>query len=155
MTDEPKKHRAAPAPKGLAAGGRALWKAIATEHDLDAMQKVQLTEACRQKDRLDELDQIIHGKGVLELMRFRTHERWDEEGDRTVLVEVKFDSVIDRANSTANTMKQLLAALRLPDSSSGKRPQVRGPRGAQAPSQPGGKGSVSSIDRHRERSTGS
>jgi hypothetical protein len=99
---------------------------------------VQLEEACRAKDRLDELDGIIHGKGVLDLMRFRLHESWGDEGDRTVLVEVKFDNVISTANATANLLKQLLAAMRLPDAATGKRPQFRGPRGAQQPSVPGG-----------------
>ena len=141
------------APEGLGAGGRHLWGAIAGEHELDAVQLAQLEEACRAKDRLDELDSIIHGKGVLDLMRFRLHESWGEDGDRTVSVTVKFDNVITTANATANLMKQLLAALRLPDPQSGKKPQYRGPRGAQKPTTPGGK--VSSLDRARARKTGS
>ena len=41
-------------PVGLAAGGRALWRDITANHpDLDPQQLVQLTEACRAKDRLD------------------------------------------------------------------------------------------------------
>ena len=40
-------------------------------------------------------------------------------------------------NATANQMKQMLAALRLPDQD-GRRPQYRGARGSQAPSVPGG-----------------
>lgn len=150
MSDTTTKHRAAPVPKDLAAGGRAFWRAIAADHDLDAQQKLQLTEVCRLKDRLDELDRIIQGKGVLNLMRFRVGDIFeDDDGERRVTVTVKFDSAIDRANATANTMKQLLAAMRLPDEVTGKRPQKRGPRGAQKPTQPGGK--VSSMDRHRRR----
>ena len=138
------------APQDLAPGGRKLWSAIVADHELDPSQLVQLEEACRAKDRLDEFDSIIHGKGVLNLMRFRLREHWDEEGDRTVAVEVKFDSVITQANATANLMKQLLAALRLPDSETGRRPQFRGPRGAQKPSTPGGASAkVSSLDRAR------
>ena len=41
-----------------------------------------------------------------------------------------------------------MAALRLPDAA-GRKPQYRGPRGAQAPTVPGGK--VSSLDRARAR----
>jgi hypothetical protein len=137
------------APSGLQAGGRSLWKAITEAHELDAAQLVQLTEACRQKDRLDEMDRIIHGKGVLELMRFRVGDIFHSDDEKRVNVVVKFDAVIDRANATANAMKQLLAALRLPDEQTGKRPQYRGPRGAVAPQQPGGASKVSSLDRAR------
>lgn len=145
-------HVPAPAPDGLAPGGLALWKSIAAGHDLDPTQLVQLTEACRQKDRLDEMDRIIHGKGVLNLMQFRVGDVFDVEAERKVTVSVKFDAIIDRANTTANAMKQLLAALRLPDEQSGKRPQRRGPRGAVKPQQPGGK--VSSLDRARAAKSG-
>lgn len=109
--------------KGLATGGQSLWDAITAEHDLDPVQQVQLLEACRMKDRLDELDSIIQGKGVLNLMQLRVGEVFDPE---RVTVTVKFDAVLAQANSTANTMKQLLAALRLPDEVTGKRPQQRG-----------------------------
>ena len=138
-------------PTGLGPGGRALWRAITGAHELDAVQLVQLTEACRQKDRLDEMDRIIHGTGVLELMRFRVGDVFGDGDEQRVNVVVKFDAVIDRANATANTMKQLLAALRLPDEQTGKKPQYRGPRGAVAPQQPGGSPKVSSLDRARQR----
>jgi len=143
-------------PNGLAAGGRALWDAITGDHELDPVQIAQLTEACRTKDRLDEFDSIIHGKGVLELMRFRVLGQYhqDAEGDGHLTVEVKFDNVISTANATANLLKQLLAALRLPDETSGKRPQFRGPRGAQKPTVPGGAGKVSSLERARAAKSG-
>ncbi len=145
-------HTPAPPPAGLAPGGLALWTAIADDHLLDAVQLVQLTEACRQKDRLDEMDRIIAGKGVLNLMQFRVSDVFHSEDEKRVIVNVKFDSVIDRANTTANGMKQLLAALRLPDEATGKKPQFRGPRGAQKPTVPGGK--VSSLDRARAAKSG-
>ena len=112
-------------PDGLDVGGRALWDAIADEHDLDAAQLVQLEEACRAKDRLDRLNEVLA-----------------EDIDGRVLAQ---------ANNTANLMKQLLAALRLPDPQTGKKPQYRGPRGAQRPSVPSG---VSSLDRARAAKTG-
>lgn len=112
------------APTGFRAGGHALWRAITDEHgDLDPSQVAQLTEACRAKDRLDELDRVLRGDV----------ESWG--------------GALRQANDTANMMKQLLAALRLPDAVSGKRPQYRGPRGVQQPSVPGGQ--VSSLDRAR------
>ncbi len=137
-------------PQSLGTAGRKLWRSIVAIHSLDPMQLVQLEEACRAKDRLDEFDSIIHGKGVLNLMRFRLHESFDENGTYAS-VEVRFDSVITQANATANLMKQLLAALRLPDAA-GKRPQQRGgARGAYTTGAPTGDGKVSSLDRARAR----
>jgi hypothetical protein len=115
----------ADAPKNLAAGGRRLWDEITDAHTLNATQVVQLEEACRAKDRCDLLDSML-AEGM----------------DSTLLKD---------ANATANLMKQLLAALRLPDEN-GKVPQYRGPRGAQKPSVSGGK--VSSLDRARARAKG-
>lgn len=125
-------------PTGLRAGGRALWKSIADEHELDAPQLVQLTEACRAKDRLDKLDALLRGDVDVWAEVYTNPDGFP--------VSLRIDAALQRANDTANLLKQLLAALRLPDAS-GKRPQRRGPRGAQAPSVPGGK--VSSLDRAR------
>lgn len=127
-------------PTGLAAGGRALWKSITEDHVLDATQLVQLTEACRAKDRLDKLDQILRADvdtwATLVL---------DVRSDGQVF-ELRMTQALTQANATANVMKQLLAALRLPDEQ-GRKPQFRGARGVQKPSVPGGK--VSSLDRAR------
>ncbi len=128
-------------PSGLGDGGRALWDGVTKDHpELDAMQVAQLTEACRMKDRCDKLDELLRGNVDV----------WAELvlGIDGAAYELRITSALDKANATANTMKQLLAALRLPDAE-GKRPQQRPPRGAQAPSIPGG--NVSSIDRARSR----
>lgn len=146
MTDTPKNSQSPPA--GLGSGGRALWRAIAKDHVLDGMQRVQLTEACRAKDRLDKLDAALRGDGDTWM-----HLARDIFGDGNVY-ELRITNALGKANETANVMKQLLAALRLPDADSGKRPQQRGPRGAQKPTIPGGAtepGKVSSIERARER----
>lgn len=97
------------------------------------------------KDRCDKLDAVLRGDVST----------WTEivtsEG---VPVSLQVSGALSKANETANTMKQLLAALRLPDLASGRRPQARGPRGAQKPSQPGGAGkgaTVSSMERARAR----
>ncbi len=137
-------------PTGLAGRGRRLWREITTAHELDSVQVVMLEECCRSADRLDELDSIIHGKGVLELMRFRVPDAVDDDG--VVTVEVKFDSVLSEARQQQNVFKQLLVSLRLPDEA-GKKPQQRGARGAYAPS--GEKaGKVSSMERARARKSG-
>jgi hypothetical protein len=116
----------------LGEGGKALWESITEDHELDAGQLVQLEEACRIKDRCDALDRAVR---LLE-----------SEGDLK-----DYLSAVAQANASANQMKQLLAALRLPDPQTGKRPQYRGPRGAQKPTVPGG-AKVSSIERARQRS---
>ena len=134
-------------PVGLADGGRALWSAIADEHELDAVQQVQLLEACRAKDRLDRLDAILRGDATT-WARLAHHARDD-------VYEIRIDQALTQANATANQMKQLLAALRLPDPVTGKRPQYRGPRGAQAPTVPGGKGgTVTALEKLRRASGG-
>lgn len=131
-------------PTGLDSGGRMLWKSITTDHvGLDAPQLVQLEEACRAKDRLDRLDKLL--RGDVETWMRLTHRTQTED------YELKIDAALAQANATANVMKQLLAALRLPDEKTGKRPQYRGARGAQKPSTPGGK--ISSLDRARAAKT--
>lgn len=143
---DPKKPTVPRAPTGLKAGGRSLWKAVVDVHHLDGLQLVQLTEACRQKDRLDKLDAVLRGDVST----------WTEivtDSDGTP-VSLMVSGVLSKANETANTMKQLLAALRLPDEATGARPQRRGPRGAQKPTVAGGAtvpGKVSSLDRARAR----
>lgn len=132
------------APSGLGSGGRTLWAAIDADHDLDATQLVQLEEACRAKDRCDRLDSLLRG----DLDSWLSIQEFDD-GRPAVLV---ISSALTQANATANLMKQLLAALRLPDGQTGKRPQYRGPRGAQKPTVPGGK--VSSLDRARAAKSG-
>lgn len=120
------------APVGLGSGGRSLWRKITGDHELDAAQAVQLEEACRAKDRLDKLDELLRGdvdtwaRLVVDV---------NSDGD---VFELRITQALPQANATANLMKQLLAALRLPDEATGKRPQYRGPRGAQAPTVPGG-----------------
>ena len=125
-------------PAGLGTGGRSLWKAVTDDHDLNAPQRVTLEEACRAKDRLDKLDEIL--RGDVDTWATLVHDL------RTEDYELKIDGALSQANATANLMKQLIAALRLPDESSGKRPQRRGPRGAYAPSKPS---KVSSLERAR------
>ena len=96
------------------------------------------------KDRLDKLDELLRG----DVSAWASIESSDG-GQPSVLV---INSALDKANTTANVMKQLLAAMRLPDAS-GRRPQQRGPRGAYGAQVAGGKGSgkVSSLDRARAR----
>jgi len=83
--------------------GMAL-RALVTD-DMDVRTRALLIEAARTADRLDDLDEIIHGKGVLELLRFRLS---DDEGR---VAEVKFDGVLAEARQQAGTLKALLVTL--------------------------------------------
>jgi hypothetical protein len=130
-------------PDGLRSGGLALWSAITGEHDLDAGQLVQLEEACRAKDRCDQLDEVLRGDSDT-WMRLVRDIRADGE-----VFELRMTQALTQANATANLMKQLLAAIRLPDPVTGKKPQHRGARGSY---KPGGK--VSSLDRARAAKSG-
>ena len=133
-------------PAGLSAGGRSLWKSVTDAHDLDAVQEVTLLEACRSKDRLDKLDEVLRGD----------EETWMRliKDDRSEYHELKIDAALASANTTANLLKQLLAALRLPDEE-GKKPQQRGgARGAYAATPKSGPSKVSSLDRARAAKTG-
>lgn len=107
-------------PEGLAGGGSALWQAVVEVHDLDAGQLVTLEQACRMKDRCDELAVVVAEAGA------------DSKAH-------------DREQSASASLARLIAALRLPDEA-GKRPQRRGIRGVQQPSKVG---SVSSLERAR------
>lgn len=132
-------------PSGLSTGGSELWVSVTADHDLDATQLVTLTEACRAKDRLDKLDELLRGEADT-WMRL-THRLQTDD------YELKIDAALSGANATANLLKQLLASLRLPDKVSGARPQQRGGgRGAYAPQGKGGK--VSSLDAARARAAG-
>lgn len=102
-------------PVALGTGGLALWDAITGLHDLDPAQEAVLTEACRAKDRLDRLDGMIRS------------------GSQEWAGNLVVNDPARHAVRTADTMKKLLAALRLPDPVTGRRPQYRGARGVQLP----------------------
>ena len=130
------------APALLNDGGRALWASLlaqdaALAEELNPNRMVAV-EACRAKDRCDELDAICresdvmidNGKG-----QPVAHPAWVE------------------ARQQANILKQLIASLRLPDEATGKRPQRH--LGASGARKPNGTGSaVSSLDRARQAKAG-
>ena len=95
-------------PAGLGERGVALWAAMATT---DVPRNVLVLEAARLADRLDELDSIIQGKGVLNLMQFRvlSHEVTDDE--RNINVEVKFAAPLAEARQQATALAGILTKL--------------------------------------------
>lgn len=64
-----------------------------------------ITEACRAVDRLADLDEVINGKGVLNLLRFRLV---DDEGR---VAEVKFDAVLSEARQQQNNFASLMKSI--------------------------------------------
>lgn len=116
-------------PTGLADGGRRLWLALLDRDpdlgdELNPARSVAI-EACRAQDRCDVLDAVCRNEDVL-IDNGRgqpvAHPGWVE------------------ARQQANILKQLVAALRLPDEATGKRPQRH--TGAAGVRQPNGAGSA-------------
>jgi len=121
-------------PAGLSSGGKRLWRAllaqdVALAEELNPNREVAI-EACRAKDRCDVLADLCATTDVM----------LDNNKGQPVAHPAWVES-----RQQANILKQLIAALRLPDVATGKRPQRRGARGsyARAP------GTVSSLDRAR------
>lgn len=83
-----------------------------TQGPVEESVKVLAEEAGRLADRLDELDRVIAGKGVLHLLSFRCNlDLEDDNGDRHVEVKVEFSNVLAEARQQAGTLRQILATL--------------------------------------------
>ncbi len=124
-------------PSGLVSRGRRLWREMHEVAEFNPAETVLLHEACRIVDRLDRLDAVLSGGEFLKVGQ-------DADGGYVLRV----DGALAAASRDANVLKQIVAALRLPDEA-GRRPQFRGPRGVQQPSKAK---IVSSLDRARARS---
>lgn len=97
-------------PPGLGERGSAIYQSRA-KGLTDPAQLAIVTEAARTADRLDELDSIIQGKGVLNLMQFRvlSHEVTDDS--REINVEVKFGAPLAEARQQQATFSALVRTL--------------------------------------------
>ncbi len=124
-------------PEGLAEGGRGLWAAL-VDRDPDLADPLNPTrvvaiQACRAKDRCDRAEDEVrlepatvdNGKG-----QPVANPSWVE------------------ARQQENSLKQLVAALRLPDEATGKRPQ-RHMGGVSGRPPKSGTARVSSLERAR------
>lgn len=99
---------AADQPAGLGERGSAVWSEFKI-HATDALSRALLDELARAADRLDELDSIIQGKGVLNLMQFRVLDRErDDTGDLNINVEVKFAAPLEDARKQAASFASLV-----------------------------------------------
>jgi hypothetical protein len=99
------------APMGLATAGKALWRAVCGQYELEQHEYLLLREAARCADRLDRLAEEALASAVT-VTNFR--------GDQVVapaMVEARQQSI---------TLSRLLASLRLPSGEEDERPQRRG-----------------------------
>lgn len=95
-------------PAGLGVRGLSVWEALKSGDDArDAL----AIEAARTADRLDELDSIIQGKGVLNLMQFRVLDNVIQEGSQEISVEVKFAAPLAEARQQALAFAAILDKL--------------------------------------------
>lgn len=118
---------------GLGARGARLWTSLlaqdrSLENDENPMREVALS-ACRTADRVDHLERLAESTDPVVEGR---------QGPmiHPLLAEVRQQSAL---------LARLVAALRLPDEATGKRPQKRQVRGVQKPS------AVSSLTEMRSR----
>lgn len=126
-------------PERLGERGSSLWDEITKAHTLQKAELELLVEACRCADRLEKLDEFLTGD----------RDSWFtfEEMKRDDTIRVLVDAALSEARQQQNMMKQLIASLRLPDATTGKKPQTRpGPSGSRLPA------GVSSLDRARASS---
>lgn len=127
-------------PPGLGDRGQRMWRSLlAQDANLtveDNPAREVAYEACRVADLLE---------------RFEV-----ECAEAPLVIEGRSgpmnNPILAERRQQQQNLKQLVAALRLPDEATGKRPQRRGPRGSYSPSGKGAK--VSSMERARAAKTG-
>lgn len=102
-------------PRGLGKSGKALWRALLTDYDLDEHEKSILTQACRIADLCDQLQGLIDMEGPMSE---------SSQGPRVhpAVVELRQQGI---------ALARLMTALRIPageqdDGRSQSRPGVRG-----------------------------
>lgn len=110
-------------PAGLGTRGRRLWKAL-TGHGPSPAEREVALEACRTADRLDKLDALLRGDAE-DWVRILPPREGEEE------LVLRIDGALSEARQQQTVLKQLVAAVRVPDAETGEKPQKRGtPRGA-------------------------
>ena len=100
-------------PLGLRKSGRALWRAVLSDYELDEHESATLLQACRIADLCDTLQETLDAEGIMST---------SSQGSRVhpAAVELRQQSV---------ALARLLTALRIPTEDDGRaqrRPGVRG-----------------------------
>ena len=100
------------APAGAKSAGRALWRSVLGEYDLEEHELALLRQACRVADACDDLQTLVDAEGVL--VAGRAH---------PALVELRQQRI---------TLARLVVAIRVPIGDQEGRSQYRGARGVYA-----------------------
>ena len=95
------------APANLGTRGRALWRDVLADTELDAAGRVLLHEACRMADRLESLDLILRGDVATWAVITDDY----AGGKRTT--KVVLDDALGEARQQAATFRQLVTTLKL------------------------------------------
>ncbi|MCY1241943.1 hypothetical protein D9M72_548750 [compost metagenome] len=106
-------------PVSLGPRGSELWRGL-SDGVTDVGRLALVTEAARLADRLDELDNIIQGKGVLNLMQFRVLDNAISESSQEINIEVKFAAPLAEARQQTLALVGVLRALGPTDSAVSK-----------------------------------
>lgn len=109
-------------PAGLGERGSHLYRSLQSG---DARHDALALEAARTADRLDELDNIIQGKGVLDLMQFRLDLPSEDDGPYSI--EVKFGAPLAEARQQGMALTSFLKALGLGDAAQSIREEPASP----------------------------
>lgn len=125
-------------PRGLGVKGTRLWRELHEERGekFPPAESVLVEEACRMADRLDKLNALLVGDDDA-----WARVRIPGNSDELVLV---VNDAMSEARQQANVLKQIIAALRLPDES-GSKPQRRGARGAYSPGAGSARAAVKAV----------
>lgn len=87
--------------------GSELRSALLSMKEYNPAESVLVDEACRMADRLEELDGIIHGKGVINLMHLR-HMGQDESK-----ITMTVDAVMAECRQLQLAFQRVVASLKL------------------------------------------
>lgn len=130
-------------PADFGAPARHLWRSCLARDDSlaesDNPMRDVLLNACRLSDQIEAMQRTLTTEGL----------------QVDTATGPKAHPMLGEQNKAMSLQARLLTALRMPDESTGQKPQRRGMR-AQGPSKPGGRksSSVSSLDRARRHAVG-
>jgi hypothetical protein len=117
-------------PAGLGEAGRSLWTDVLASFVLEGHELAALTDACRVRDVIAELDEVIAREGT-------TIERETGPAPHPVLAALARERTL---------YGRIIASLALPDEETGNHPtRRRGPRGARGYYSTGGRRQLGSV----------
>ncbi len=129
-------------PAELGPSGRRLWTSCLRRDDSlaesDNPMREVLADACRATDHIEVMERVLAAEGLMVT---------------TMQGDAKAHPMLSEVGKTMSLKARLLVSLRMPDEVTGSKPQRRGLR-AQGASKPGGRSSVTSLDRARARAGG-